>query len=371
MVVHSDEHWMRRALHLAATRCGDTWPNPTVGAVVVRDGQVVGEGAHHAAGLAHAEVVALEQAGSQARGSTLYVTLEPCHHHGRTPPCSLAIHRAGVKRVVYALRDTNPRVSGGGGAWLREQGIEVREGLFGEIAWELNHPFFESGGGARAHLTLKLAQSVDGRIARVKGPTEDGALRRITGEVAHHRVHRMRGRSAVVLVGRRTAAYDHPRLDVRRGEPRRQPRRAVIDPRLKWVPPVVEGSSPWIIFCAEDASASLRRRLESQGHELRPCHRGPDGELEGEEILAQLHEMGLGAVLLEGGWDTASHFLKRSLVDRFHLFMSPRLLGGEGPGPHLWEGAELAWERYLLRRAGEDLEWILRRPGLPGPPCEG
>ena len=357
---------MRRALALAFRRAGDTWPNPTVGAILVKEGRVIAEGAHRGAGHDHAEVVALRVAGERAEGSTLYVTLEPCHHTGRTGPCSLAIAQARVARVVYAVADTNPLLPGGGGAWLQSRGIELRSGVLSDLAWELNHPFFETEGGQRAHLTVKLAMSLDGRLARGKGPAPDAIARRITGEAAHHRVHRLRGRASVVLVGRRTAEFDRPRLDLRRGSARRQPQRAVIDPSLRWTPPSAdETGRPWIIFCAEDADHRRRLRLESLGHELRPCARAANGELGGEEILSQLHESGRGQVLLEGGWDTVTHFLKRDLVDRLHLFIAPRLLGGEGPGPALWREAESPWERYLLRRAGEDAEWILRRPGLP------
>ncbi len=366
MAVHSDEYWMRRALALAMPHCGGTWPNPAVGAVLVREDRLVGTGTHRGAGQEHAEVEAIRRAGRQAEESTLYVTLEPCHHRGRTPPCSLAIRRAGVRRVVYAVADTNPRVSGGGGDWLAAQGIEVRRGVLEKLAWELNHPFFETEGGQRAHLTLKLAQGLDGRIARDAGSAADPAARRITGGAAHHRVHRLRGRASVVLVGRRTAEMDRPRLDVRHGAVRRQPRRAVIDARLRWTPPADGGR--WIIFCSEDADPRRRESLQGAGHELRPCPAGPHGELVGEEILQQLHGMGLGVVLLEGGWETAAMFLEAGRVDRLHLFLAPRLLGGGGPGPALWRGAETAWESYLLRRAGHDGEWILRRPGLPRPP---
>lgn len=369
MVEHADEYHMRRALVLAAGRAGDTWPNPTVGARVVKDGRVLAEGVHLRAGEAHAEIVALRAAGEAARGSTLYVTLEPCHHQGRTPPCSEAIHRAGVARVVYAVTDDNPALSGGGGDWLRAQGLELRSGVLERAAWELNHPFFESSGGSRAHLTCKLALSLDGRTARSNEPEDDPRRRRITGPVAHRLVHRLRERASVVLVGARTAAWDRPRLDVRLPGARRQPWPAVIDPGLRLSAdelPGAGGPRPALILCAEDAPRDRRERLEEIGHQLLPCPRGPNGELGGEAILAALHERGRGQVLLEGGWHTALPFLREGLVDRLHLFWAPLFLGGDGPGPGgAWPGAEVDWESYLLARRGDDIEWILRRRGLP------
>ncbi|HKI82930.1 MAG TPA: bifunctional diaminohydroxyphosphoribosylaminopyrimidine deaminase/5-amino-6-(5-phosphoribosylamino)uracil reductase RibD [Candidatus Krumholzibacteria bacterium] len=364
--MHCDEHWMRRALTLAARRAGGTWPNPAVGAVLVREGEVVGEGAHEKAGSAHAEVEALRRAAEKARGSTLYVSLEPCHHTGRTPPCSKALLEAGVSRVVYALADRNPRVRGGGGDWLRSQGIAVEEGLMAKGAWELNHAFFETEGGARAHLTVKIAMSLDGRMARANRPLKDPGQRRITGESAHRMVHRMRARASVILVGRRTALWDRPALDVRGVPTLRQPRRAVIDPHLSLLPDQLgSGHAPWLIFCTKDAIEERGEPLRAAGNELVACNAGPNGELEGKEILQHLHQMGLGQVMLEGGWTTATHFISKGLVDRLHLFCAPVLLGGDGGGPALWAGAESRWESYLLRRRGEDSEWILRKRGLP------
>lgn len=364
--MHCDEHWMRRALTLAARRAGGTWPNPTVGAVLVRQGEIVGEGAHEKAGSVHAEIEALRRAGGSARGSTLYVSLEPCHHTGRTPPCSRALLEAGVARVVYAVTDRNPRVEGGGGEWLRSQGLVVEEGILESTAWELNHAFFETEGGARAHLTLKVALSLDGRMARANRPLKDPQQRRITGKSAQRAVHRMRARSSVILVGRRTVLWDHPALDVRGVRAPRQPRRAVIDPHLSLLPEqLASASSPWIIFCSVAAIEARGAPLRAAGHELVACNAGSNGELEGTEILQHLHGRGLGQVMLEGGWTTATHFISKGLVDRFHLFCAPVLLGGDGVGPSLWTGAETPWESYLLRRRGVDSEWILRRRGLP------
>ncbi len=366
--MHSDEHWMRRALCLAARHAGDTWPNPTVGAVLVREGELVAEGVHAGAGHLHAEIEALQRAREKSRGSTLYVSLEPCHHTGRTPPCSRALAEAGVARVVYAVSDRNPRVRGGGGNWLRSQGVEVVEGALADRAWELNHPFFETEGGARAHLTLKLALSLDGRMARSSGPQEDPRRRLITGVAAHRAVHRMRARASVILVGRRTVLWDQPLLKVRLDSAPRQPRRAVIDPHLSLRPDQLgsrNSGRPWLIFCNREAVEERGQPLCALGHELAPCHAGSSGELEGREILEHLHRMGLGQVMLEGGWRTATHFLANGLVDRLHLFLAPVLLGGDGGGPHEWIGAESRWESYLLRRRGEDSEWILRRNDLP------
>ncbi|HEX2025436.1 MAG TPA: bifunctional diaminohydroxyphosphoribosylaminopyrimidine deaminase/5-amino-6-(5-phosphoribosylamino)uracil reductase RibD, partial [Actinomycetota bacterium] len=238
---------MRRALDLAARGTGRVSPNPLVGAVLVRDGRVVGEGWHEGPGRAHAEVVALDAAGDQARGATLYVTLEPCSHYGRTPPCAPRIAGAGVIRVVAAMRDPNPLVDGSGLRGLREAGVDVVEGVLAEEATRLNAAFLTHLRTGRPLVTLKMAASLDGKVA-----ARDGSSRWITGEEARLEVHRMRAASDAILVGAGTAFRDDPSLTVRLPgeEPPRRPLRVVVDGR-GIVPPthavIADGEAPTLV----------------------------------------------------------------------------------------------------------------------------
>lgn len=370
-----DVHWMRRALALARSRAGGTWPNPTVGAALVRDGRLLAEGAHEGPGRQHAEIAALAALDrhEDAAGATMYVTLEPCHHEGRTPPCSLALAQAGVGRVVYAVADSNPRVRGGGGAWLRGEGIEVREGPLGGLAWELNHPFFETSGCGEAHVTLKLALSADGRLARRSGRVDDPSERRVTGPVAHRRVHALRAASSAILVGRRTVESDRPRLTARspRGQrsralkPERQPRPVVLDPTLRLAPGLYPRDS--LVFASTAIGVPSGLLDARPDIEVITTPASAEG-LAWPPILATLHERGLGVLLVEGGARVATSLLADAPPHRLHLFLSPRLFGGDGPR---FEGHQTVEERYTTyrtRRVGEDVEWILRRRDLPAPP---
>lgn len=352
-------HWMRRALHLAASRAGATWPNPTVGAVVVQDGQLLAEGAHEAAGRDHGEVAALRGlADGAARGATLYVTLEPCHHHGRTPPCTAAIHRAGISRVVYAIDDPNPRVPGGGAAWLREQGIDVHGGLLSGPAHELNHPWLETEGGQHPHVTLKLALSLDGRLARRRGRVEDPAERRITGERAHRRAHQLRVRAGCVVVGRETVAADRPRLDVRHVASPRGPRPVVLDARLALDPAWLPAGS--LVATGPEPDPARVRTLEQRGHEV---WSGPlrEGRVAWGALLDHLHGRGLGGVLVEGGATVAASLLAEDRVHRLHLLLAPVLLGGDGPRFDPRPDLESRWRTVRSHRLGSDVEWVLAR----------
>jgi len=231
----SDRTFMRRALALAARAYGRTAPNPMVGCVLVKGGRVVGEGYHHKAGMAHAEVEALRNAGSRARGGTAYVTLEPCNHTGRTGPCSEALIAAGVARVVVAMADPNPRVAGGGAARLRKAGIPVEIGLCEAEARQLGAGFVKHVTTGRPLVTLKAALTLDGRLA-----TASGDARWVTGEAARAEVHRMRDRADAILVGAGTVAADDPSLTTRlegaRARRGRDPLRVILDGRLRTEP---------------------------------------------------------------------------------------------------------------------------------------
>lgn len=318
-----DVKFMKRALELALLRKGLTHPNPTVGCVIVKDGEIVGEGYHERAGMPHAEVVALEKAGEKARGSTMYVTLEPCTHFGRTPPCTDAIIRAGLRRVVIATLDPNPLVSGKGVERLKSAGIEVEVGVLEEEARRLNEDFFTYITQKRPYITLKWAQSVDGSLA-----TRTGDSRWITSEEARNFSHRLRAEATAVLVGISTALRDNPRLTVRAFTWERQPLRVVLDPELR----ISEDSqllntqeAPTIIFTASEKKEKIKW-LEDRGVRVlfAPVR---EGKLDLREVLRELYFLEVMHLLVEGGPLTLTSFIKENLFDRLWVFVGPVLIG--------------------------------------------
>lgn len=336
-----DAAFMRRALDLAERGRGLTSPNPMVGAVVVREGRVVGEGAHLKAGGPHAEIVALEVAGAAARGATLYVTLEPCDHEGRTPPCAPAVMRAGVGRVVAALTDPNPAVRGGGRERLRAAGVPVDIGLLAEDAERQNRTWLTAMRERRPHVTLKAAATLDGKIADVHG-----ASRWITGEAARLQAHRLRAESDAIVVGVTTALRDDPALTVRLPEPwPREPFRVVLDTtaRLPTDARVIHAGTPARAVIAVGAGAPAERvqaltRAGATVLTLATRH----GRVDPSALLARLFELDVRALLVEGGGETHAAFLDAGAVDRLALFLAPMLLGGrEAPGVLGGPGREL------------------------------
>lgn len=357
---------MRRALALARRAEGRTFPNPPVGAVVLRGDRVLGEGATRPVGGPHAEIVALERArrrhGPRAlRGATLAVTLEPCCHHGRTGPCTEAILAAGIARVWVGHRDPNPFVGGRGLRRLRRAGLDVEVGVL-EAACRARHRGFVSiQERGRPWVALKLAASLDGRIAVASGES-----RWITGERARALVHRLRDRADAVVVGSGTARADDPELAVRRGgRVVRRPLRVLVDSRLA-APPTARlfrGPDPertWVLT-ARDAPARRRRALEAAGARLVDVPRRRGGRrLDLRRGLVRLGELGLTALLVEGGGGLAAALLADGLVDEVHWFTAPTLLGGDGRpalGPlglrRLVERVDL--EAAEVRRLGRDL----------------
>ena len=339
-----DRTWMERVLALAAEAYGETSPNPLVGAVVVGPDGIVGTGVHRRAGMPHAEPQALEAAltnlepGKDAAATlTLYVNLEPCSHQGQTPPCVEAILRRPVARVVAAMVDPNPLVSGAGIARLRATGVAVEVGLLRREAEELNHVFIARQRRKRPFVALKVALSADGCIA---GP--GGETARITGTAAQEDTHRLRAGLDAVLVGVETLSRDRPRLDRRLYHgPGRSPRRIVLDPRLRsrpeWLWPGEERS---LVFCA---ASSLAERREAHralaGHaDIVPLPTTPGG-LDLQALTAALESHGIWSVLVEGGGHTHRTFLEADLWDRLYVLQNPNLrLEGLG-----WEAASL-WE---------------------------
>ena len=353
------EMLMRRALELAERGRGLTSPNPMVGAVVARNGEIVGEGFHERAGGPHAEIVALEAAGARARGATLYVTLEPCNHAGRTPPCVPAIFAAGITRVVAAAADPNPFVPGGGVAALREQGVAVVTGVLGVEAATQNRVFFAAMREHRPHVTLKAGKSADGKIADLHG-----AARWITGEAARAEAHRQRSEADAIVVGVTTVLRDDPALTVRLGRPwPREPWRVVLDTgaRTPVGAQLIAGATPGraLIAVGETAPAARVAALQSAGASVL---RAPvrDGRVDVDALLAALFEREVRAVLLEGGGEVHAAFLDAGVVDRVTLYVAPLLLGGRtappvvgGPGRELKSAVRLG--PMTARAVGDDL----------------
>ncbi len=317
---------MRKALRLARRGLGRTSPNPPVGALVVRGGKVVGRGFHARAGLEHAEVVALGRAGRLARGATLYVTLEPCTHYGRTPPCVDAILGAGISRVVAAVADPNPRVRGRGFRALKKAGVEVIQGVLAEEGRELIEPFAFFVRSGLPFVTLKLAASADGRIA-----TAGGASRWITGARARRFARKLRTQSDAIMVGARTVAQDDPRLTARI-EGGRDPLRVVVDGRLTTRPDArvfnTKGGS--VLLVAERRAASRRGgAYRRRGIEILALS-GKNGRVSTKVLMRRLAARGITSILVEGGGELAAEILRARLVRKLLLFVAPRILGADG-----------------------------------------
>ncbi|MFN0151011.1 MAG: bifunctional diaminohydroxyphosphoribosylaminopyrimidine deaminase/5-amino-6-(5-phosphoribosylamino)uracil reductase RibD [bacterium] len=355
----SDERFMDLALALARRGLGATHPNPVVGAVVVRRGEIVGRGWHARAGGPHAEVVALAAAGSRARGATLYVTLEPCCHTGRTPPCTDAVRAAGIARVVAAMRDPNPLVDGKGLALLRRRGVSVAAGCREAAARELNAGFVKRVTTSMPLVTLKAALTLDGRIA-----TSSGESKWITGPEARRHVQSLRAQSDAIAVGVGTVLADDPRLSARDGSARR-PVRVVFDTELR-TPPAARalagaraGGGGVLILAAPDAPRARRTRLERAGARVIAVPRAARGGVSLRRALRALARVGLNTLLLEGGGRLATAFLADRLVDRVALFYALVILGGAKPLVGDLGIARLAGAIHLrdttCRRIGGDL----------------
>jgi diaminohydroxyphosphoribosylaminopyrimidine deaminase/5-amino-6-(5-phosphoribosylamino)uracil reductase len=323
-----DRTSMGRALDLARAVRGRTFPNPAVGAVIVSDGEVVGEGATAPAGGPHAERTAVSAAGRRTQGATLYVTLEPCCHYGRTPPCTDAILEAGIARVVAAVTDPNPEVAGRGVSKLRRSGVRVEVGLLGDQAASLNEDFFFAVVHGRAWITVKLALTLDGRLADV-----DGASQWITGPAARRLAHEVRRQHAAIAVGRGTLDADSPRLTVRHGPPVRPARLVFASHASAASLARFQRAAPkhrTVVVMAGGRCGTVQRD-QTTGLEI--WHTGPGPSAQRLDAFCRLAwQQGLPSVLVEGGRDLASAFLEAGLVNRFWGFYGPRLLGGGRAG---------------------------------------
>jgi diaminohydroxyphosphoribosylaminopyrimidine deaminase/5-amino-6-(5-phosphoribosylamino)uracil reductase len=332
-----DDELMARAIEIGQS--GDPSPNPHVGALVAEGRTVVGEGFHTLAGDDHAEVVALKSAGEKTRGNTLYVTLEPCNHVGRTAPCVDAIIKAGIRRVVIGCRDPNPHVPGGGADKLRDAGVEVVLGVREEAARRLIQPWMKYITEGAAYLSLKLAISLDGRVA-----TRTGISKWITGQESRARVHALRTTYDAVMVGINTVLADDPQLTVR-DVPGRNPIRVVVDSKLRTPPDsllvTTARDTPTCVITTVEASAALGDRLEASGVSIIRVPATSSGRCDMTAAMRALAAREVVSVLCEGGAELAGSLLAGRLPSELHVFIAPVLLGPRGiPGAVDWAGPE-------------------------------
>ena len=355
-----DHGMMARALQLAELGLWSTSPNPRVGCVLVRDGQIVGEGWHQKAGEPHAEVHALRAAGELARGATAYVTLEPCSHYGRTPPCAEALIAAGVSRVIAAMSDPNPLVAGKGLSMLEAAGITTASGLLKNEARELNIGFVARMTRGRPWLRLKAAASLDGKTA-----LNNGVSQWITGSAARRDGHAWRARACAILTGIGTVRDDDPQLLVRDVETGRQPLRVIVDSRLETplTAKILQGGGPVLIAGAvEDVAKAAALRAQGADVLILP---NAEGKVELKSLLEELARRGLNEVHAEAGFKLNGSLLREGLVDELLLYLAPCLIGHAASGLfNLPALSSLADKQHLqirdLRQVGEDIRIIAR-----------
>lgn len=358
-----DIRMMQTALQLAAQGRFSTSPNPRVGCVITRGGQIVGQGFHIRAGGPHAEVHALRQAGELARGATAYVTLEPCSHYGRTPPCAEGLVAAGIQRVVAAMVDPNPQVAGRGLRMLRDAGIEVQSGLLEHRARELNRGFLSRIERGRPFVRLKCAASLDGKTA-----LSDGRSQWITDESARADVQILRAESCAVLTGIGTVLADNPQLNVRAFDTLRQPARVVLDSRLQ-LPDgcrLLQDTSSPLLIATLSPNRSRLEQLSSLPH-VRILHpQSRRGRIDLADLLRLLAADGMGEVLVEAGATLAGAFLDDGLADEIVLYQAPKILGGAARS--LFDTAERAavleteaeWHTRSVETVGNNIKWTLQ-----------
>jgi diaminohydroxyphosphoribosylaminopyrimidine deaminase/5-amino-6-(5-phosphoribosylamino)uracil reductase len=350
----SDYKYMAQALRLAEKGLYSTSPNPRVGCVLVRDGRVVGSGWHERAGAPHAEINALAAAGEGARGATAYLTLEPCSHHGRTPPCADALIKAGVARLVAAMEDPNPLVSGRGNAKLRDAGIEVQTGLMAADSRALNIGFIARMSRGRPWVRIKIAASLDGKTA-----LNNGASQWITSEAARRDGHRLRARSCAIMTGIGSVLADNPRLTVRHLETSRQPLRVVVDSRLE-IPVdarLLRGAGE-LVFTATASEGTIGALHEVGARVIVLPDQNDNVDL--AAMMRKLADFEINEVLVEAGWRLNGALINAGLVDELVIYLAPYLIGDAARGMlKLPELADLQGKRALsiedMRRVGPDI----------------
>jgi diaminohydroxyphosphoribosylaminopyrimidine deaminase/5-amino-6-(5-phosphoribosylamino)uracil reductase len=355
-----DQAFMEMALDLAVKGRGFTSPNPMVGAVVVKDGNVVGSGYHEAVGKAHAEVNAIEDAGNLAKGATLYVTLEPCNHHGRTPPCTERIKAAGISRVVIAMKDPNPDVKGGGINDLKKQGIDISSGLCEDRAKKLNEAFIKYVQEKRPFVIIKCAATLDGRIA-----TRTGDSRWVSGEESRAFVHRLRHAVDAIMVGIDTIKKDDPKLTTRLiGMKGSDPIRVILDTHLSISEDAqilhLDSDSDTIIATGAPASKDRKATLGKKGVRILEVS-VKDGLIDLDVLIERLGGLGITSLLIEGGSRVIASALAFRIVDKVIFFFAPRILGGDdgvpicsGAGPELMSES-IPLKDINVRRFGNDI----------------
>ncbi|AJY77218.1 bifunctional diaminohydroxyphosphoribosylaminopyrimidine deaminase/5-amino-6-(5-phosphoribosylamino)uracil reductase RibD [Paenibacillus beijingensis] len=357
MDILNDEFYMDLALNLASKALGQTSVNPVVGCVVVKDGRIIGVGTHLKRGTGHAEVHALNMAGEEAEGATVYVTLEPCSHFGKTPPCCERIIAAKAARVVVACTDPNPLVAGRGLARLREAGIEVKVGVLGERSMKLNEAFNKFITTGLPFVTLKSASTLDGKIA-----AKTGDSRWVTSPASREAVHMLRHRHMGIMVGIGTVLADDPSLTTRLPVPGIHPVRIVVDSALRMplgAKLVQDQAAPTVIVTTESSDASQREALEAAGVKVVVCGAGPKVDL--TQAMKRLGELEIGSVLLEAGGTLSGAMLDAGLVDKMLLFIAPKLIGGaNAPVPFQLHGFDkmseaIEIEELDVQRYGSDI----------------
>jgi diaminohydroxyphosphoribosylaminopyrimidine deaminase/5-amino-6-(5-phosphoribosylamino)uracil reductase len=360
-VADIDSNYMRMALWEARKGIGRTSPNPCVGALVVKNGKIIGKGYHKRAGTPHAEIHALQAAGKKARGGTLYVTLEPCNHTGRTGPCTEAILRSGIVHVVIGMRDPNPRVAGGGAEYLSSRGLTVVTGVLEQECRAINLPFIKHSATGFPWVILKAGMSIDGRIAALPGQST-----MITGKQSLQRVHVLRDQVDAILIGLGTVLADDPSLTTRLPGTRqgRDPLRVILDAQLQ-----LSGSSrivqqdsasPTWVFCGNGADKQKRAQLEAAGAVIKTVPVDPAGFLDLSVVLRVLGEASVTSIMVEGGSKVHGSFLEAGLVDQLLLFVAPKFLGEQGVPLATFPGRKkehdpVQFKIIKTRRYGEDI----------------
>ena len=355
----ADREFMARALALAERGLYTATPNPRVGCVIVKDGAIVGAGWHEAAGRPHAEVNALAEAGAAAQGATLYVTLEPCSHQGRTPPCADAVIRAGIARVVAAMQDPNPIVSGSGFGRLHGKGVEVAQGLMQEEARELNIGYVSRMAHGRPWVRMKIAATLDGRTALANGQSQW-----ITGEASRRDGHHFRARACALLTGVGTAKDDDPQLNVRYVETPRQPLKVLVDSKLEVSPGAKLFAEGKVLVAAAREDRAKAEALRARGAEVLVLP-NPHGKVDLAELLRELGRRGVNEVHVEAGARLNGSLLREGCVDELLVYLAPGLIGDSGRGMFsLPEFTDLEQKIALsireVSRVGEDIRVIAR-----------
>lgn len=365
-----DEKWMRQALALARQGRGSTSPNPLVGAIIVKNQKIIGAGYHQKAGTPHAEIHALKRAGANAVGGTMYVTLEPCCHYGKTPPCTQAIIKAGIKKVVVATVDPNPLVSGQGIKQLQEAGIQVITGILADQARRLNEVFFKYVTTGMPFCILKMAMTLDGKIATTTGDT-----RWISGSEARRVTHQLRSHCDAILVGINTVLNDDPQLTTRLDKGKgRDPLRIILDSKLR-IPQEAKvctllSSAPTMVATTANHDPEKRRMLANKGVEVLVVD-DRKGRVDLNSLMRILANKGITSVLIEGGSTVAAEAMEAGIIDKLYWFIAPKIIGGsKAPTPIGGKGqAKLsnAWKFDIVaaRSCGQDLLMVLY-PGKAG-----